>query len=609
MIEQTVYYLWSSHAMHEYLLCNRFVFRLSLMSSCFEYMYPCLGRCPEIGTLYDCRTERFIPEVTLWNPEAISRMNRTEATSKTLVSVEDSLQSKFKSLEMDDNTSLSFLAGMIPVKGGAEYLRSEKALSNEIQVVLEYHCTQSIAELPKDQLKTEKRNELDKCILATHVVTGVEYGIDAFFVFRRKLGSNEICGDAERAALIEVINKSVFENAELLEAEKQQVNELKCTYYGDICLPQLPTSFQEAIDVFKTYFMCNQEPTSSTIAVPKKVSLLPLSLLYSQAPGTYFSISNRIIEMSIKMFEQSRSIRSVAKSLQESCIYEYLLGINAQLETFCATLSKFQSNFQKTLQQLLPKIRGGELGEQELLGQIAGWKESPFDESRLQSWIAAKKKEKCILEPLFKQLEDNIPNVRIVNRNADLISASAGKKILYYSFGEELAKEDHIFLHEIESYSTGNGTNSIESWDEDQEWYNNDNTVRCANNQLESFVGFARINMRPELDFAVITCIDTQCKRVAKDFGSIALFSNSKWRSFQPPSPPLNIQVEKAESESLQISWKPPIIGANHVTGYSVIYHQKEWKEEVKSLQTEGNSFALVYYMLLIVIVSYTSYI
>ena len=172
-----------------YLMCVTCVFFADYSNptmsanGCLEY--ACLGRTMELGMLYDCRSERIIPGVTLWDLQVLR--NNTDIKpchfSNCKVSTDDSFESKCQSLDINADIKLSFIAGLVSVKGSAKYLTSKKSSKNEARVVLEYHCTRSFEQQTMNQLGNIKYSEVFEKGTATHVVTGVEYGADASLYF------------------------------------------------------------------------------------------------------------------------------------------------------------------------------------------------------------------------------------------------------------------------------------------------------------------------------------------------------------------------------------------------------------------------------------------
>ena len=83
--------------------------------------------------------------------------------------------------------------------GSGKYLDDRKTSSKQARITLQYKSTSRYESLTMEQLGTEgiEHPDVFEKDLATHVVTGIEYGADAFFVFDRQVSSNETVRDVE----------------------------------------------------------------------------------------------------------------------------------------------------------------------------------------------------------------------------------------------------------------------------------------------------------------------------------------------------------------------------------------------------------------------------
>ncbi|KAJ4918542.1 hypothetical protein JOQ06_004175 [Pogonophryne albipinna] len=82
--------------------------------------------------------------------------------------------------------------------------------------------------------------------IATHVVTGILYGAQAFFVFDREVSVNEnhqdIQGNLKRGE----------GSLKMEDKDKANDEKLSCRFYGDFLVQKPPTSFQEAVEVYQS---------------------------------------------------------------------------------------------------------------------------------------------------------------------------------------------------------------------------------------------------------------------------------------------------------------------------------------------------------------------
>ncbi len=105
---------------------------------------------------------------------------------------------------------------------------------------------------------------------ATHVVTQIQYGADAFFIFDRQKTSKREGANAKVEGATNFGSSKVFEawevsgndQADYLSLAESVSDNYECTYYGDFKISNLPRDVQEAEEFVKV-----------TIFVGKSLSL------------------------------------------------------------------------------------------------------------------------------------------------------------------------------------------------------------------------------------------------------------------------------------------------------------------------------------------------
>ena len=205
--------------------------------------------------LYDSRCEKLIPGITLWDAVQLKStvQSRPQKSSSFEIIAEESIQRKSSSLGIDGSLKLSVLGGLVNVSGSAKYIDDRKSSKQHSRVTLKYSSTTRFEELSMEQIKGIQYRDVLEDGDATHVVTGVLYGSDAFFVFDRTISSGEnrcdVHGDME--AMVEAIagiSGSASFSAQAMEI--QEVEKISCKFHGDLILESNPTSYAEAIEVY-----------------------------------------------------------------------------------------------------------------------------------------------------------------------------------------------------------------------------------------------------------------------------------------------------------------------------------------------------------------------
>lgn len=274
---------------------------------------PVLGRPFSLGLLYDCRKHKVIPGITLWDSKVLNKKVAHEhESSECNVMASNTLDDTAKALNIDGNLRLNILGGLVPVSGAAAYLHHKPFSTRQEKLTLHYKCTTRTEQMAMEQL-AKNRIQHPSVLhhgIATHVVTALQYGGQAFFEFERKQSSHSNKSDLEigvnvfrqnpwlnfaavgfggeklatgigpaAAAGIDFINivgRPIEVRGRLKKCceDGRNKNKDKCNFRGDFALSSVPTSFEEALEICRTIPQQLQQKS-----VPVTAWLYPLSHL------------------------------------------------------------------------------------------------------------------------------------------------------------------------------------------------------------------------------------------------------------------------------------------------------------------------------------------
>ncbi|XP_038162733.1 cytolytic toxin-beta-like [Cyprinodon tularosa] len=203
---------------------------------------PTLGRPFSLGMLYNAHTDELITGISLWESTILENKTKTKNNhnSSFQVTSSDSIQEKSSLLDLGASFKASFLSGLIEVGGSAKYLNDKKKFKNQSRVTLQYKATSYFSRLSMTHSEAQSAARLSDEVksMATHVVTGIQYGANAFFVFdSEKLESTQV--EDFQGTLEGAINKIPKLNAEanismsLSDKENSVLKRISCKFYGD----------------------------------------------------------------------------------------------------------------------------------------------------------------------------------------------------------------------------------------------------------------------------------------------------------------------------------------------------------------------------------------
>ena len=244
---------------------------------------------------------------------------------------------------------------------------------------------------------------------ATHVVTSIVYGAQAFFVFDRKHSSSDTAHNVEGNlhAIIEKIPKitlNVKGELNMADEEKQKTENFTCTFIGDFWLPKNPSSFSDAVKLYQN--LPKYLGTEGENAVPLKVNLYPLTLIDRKATKLIRDISINLINQTEKLFVDMYELNMKCKDIQESDTVKCFLAIKRQMEEFMNLTKITKLVIQKKFCELLPRIRGGTDEERCLFELLNKIHQSPISIPALHSWLDKQNKQVKVLNKYIRAMAD-----------------------------------------------------------------------------------------------------------------------------------------------------------------------------------------------------------
>uniref|UniRef100_A0A668TUM5 SPRY-associated domain-containing protein n=1 Tax=Oreochromis aureus TaxID=47969 RepID=A0A668TUM5_OREAU len=364
-----------------------------------------LGRPFTLGMLYDARRDKLIPGKCQMSK--LTKPWRKIITAVSLTS--DSIENKSSQLDVNGSLKASFFGGLIEVGGSAKYLNDKKKSHHQSRVTLQYKATTKFKQLMLTPDETKNTQEaVNVKNLATHVVTGILYGANAFFVFdSEKLDGSSI--ENIQGSMQAVIKKIPSFNVDgkvdikLSDEEKAVTDKFTCKFYGDFILESNPGTFEDAV---KTYIQLPKLlRENKENCVPLKVTLMPLKKLDPEAAEAVTEIRIGLVIKAQDALKDLYNLDIRCNDLLEDRVGRSFPQIQEKLSRFKKLCEYFRSSLQKTMAKKLPSIRAGEEDEQELVKVFDDRDKSPFSQERLTKWIEDEEREVTIIRYFVDMME------------------------------------------------------------------------------------------------------------------------------------------------------------------------------------------------------------
>uniref|UniRef100_A0A3P9AVT7 Uncharacterized protein n=1 Tax=Maylandia zebra TaxID=106582 RepID=A0A3P9AVT7_9CICH len=454
---------------------------------CHMTTLAALGQPFGLGMLYDCRSDKLVPGLTLWDRDDLKKdiAERSKPSNEFEIVASESISGKSSALNVEASLKASFLGGLVQVDGSAKYLNDSKSSRNQARVTLKYKATTKFQELSMNHLGrgNVKHPYVFDQGLATHVVTAILYGAQAFFVFDREVSEQENHQDVQGNLKV-IIKKIPLLSVEgegslkMEDKDKESVHKFSCKFYGDFCLPKPPTTFQGAVEVYQK--LPGLLGAEGEKAVPMKVWLLPMTCLDSSAAKVVRQISIRLVQEAQTVLEDFSELE---------------MRSNDVLRT--KMCSELKLEFQQTLAKKLPSIRGGGEEEAELAEILKKRHSSPFSSKNLNEWMDCKEREVDTLMSFTKMMK----NTKIISSQNDLYKESLSAEHVVCFVFTSLGK-DEPYLSALSKYLKGKTNPDLQDPHthdaEKEQWYASKEVTGEMRRKAKLFIDFYREDTRKQ---------------------------------------------------------------------------------------------------------------
>ncbi|XP_076135786.1 stonustoxin subunit alpha-like isoform X2 [Alosa pseudoharengus] len=374
-----------------------------------DFLIAALGRPMHPGMLYNARNDTIIPGLKLWDDADMHKVLRIKGQQNTSfnVTASDSFSKKSKLLEVSARLKASFLSGMVEVEGSAHYLKDRTTSRHQCRVTLQYKETTVFKELMTLEMDI-KHPEVFEKNEATHVVTAVLYGAEAFMVFDQMAEDiqqkQEILGELKVSVRkIPQVEISGEGKVVINENERKKVKNFKCTFHGDFKLKENPSSYEEAAIVYKSLpTMLGQRGEA---AVPIKVWLYPLKNIDPKAAQLIREVNSTLVAAFEAAMEDLHEAQTRVRDLIKVSKLIPLSEITAKLEVFQMKLRGYTVVLKRKVLDVLPEIRGGTMEETAFEEILKFHHESSFTKKMMTEWLDEKETEMGIVSSYIHLLK------------------------------------------------------------------------------------------------------------------------------------------------------------------------------------------------------------
>ncbi|XP_043823991.1 uncharacterized protein LOC122729283 isoform X2 [Dromiciops gliroides] len=463
----------------------------------------------------------------------------------------------------------SVLGGLVKIGGSAKYLCDTKTSQQQAQVTLKYSITTQYSQLTMNHLGYQNISypEVFDKGTATHVVTAVLYGAQAFFVFDQKVSSHENVRDIKGRlkATVEKIPKmagKVGGEMKMADSTKTSSKEFRCKFYGDFVLETNPVTYEEAVKVYASLPKLLRGQ-----GVPLQVWLYPLEELSPKAAKLVRGISISLVCDAQDILEKLSECDKRCNDMLEAPGLSVFSVTKEKIRLFQELNKQHRHILQNNIAKVLPRIRAGRAEEDELTRVLTRESQSPFSSRRLSEFLDQKLQEMKVVNSYLTILKQ----VRVTADQSELNSVVLGSPqrfVLVFAL-TSLQEEPYLadwkqWLQNPASFNHNWEQRTYSSWVEDTE------TRRKAIRLAESFSMFAKVNHSSEkTQFIVASIPDQENKGVSIYLYEKGLQVSTNFELPAKPSPP---EICKVTHDCVELALTTASGKEERTTGSQVEY-------------------------------------
>ncbi|XP_063157940.1 uncharacterized protein LOC134496115 [Candoia aspera] len=562
---------------------------------------PALGRPFQLGMLYDCRRELLIRSISLWDADMLQKGVTTKDQRQTEVHIvaSDCPRDKASALNLDGSLKASFFGGLFEVGGSAAYLQDNKRSMSHARVTLHHSTTTELKHLATKHLdrKSVSYEDVFEEGSATHVVTAVLHGAQAFFVFDCEVSKSEEVQDVQGHLLgtIQKIPKVAAEGKGSLkwnDTEKEMGEKTSCTFYGDFSLKNNPTTFQDALEIYASLPHILRE---SGKVVPVKVWLYPLIRLDPKAACIVHDVPLSWLSEVETHLKSLMKVDIRCNDLINSPVASVFPEMKDKIKRLKHLCKQHGQLFQQEIGKNLPAVRGGEEEVAVLWGVLMRLNQTPFSRQALKKFLARRKQEMDFVQLCLSQLK-GLEVIPSQNKLDKILFDHKNQLVVSFMFTSLRSEEpylcdlqDWLQRPSLEGSAGQAAETSFSEKQTPQRWFEDEERKQNIRYAACSLSDFAEISKeKGNIRFIVSSVCDER-----NPGASIYLYENGKLVNthLELPSRPPPPTIERVQPNCVQVSIDPVASGRASVSRYQVEYRMAgaEWWKRFRAEGPRNN--------------------
>jgi len=533
-----------------------------------------------LGALYDERKQQVVLGQSPWSKATLEEKKFTKqiATSNFEVAVAESLHDRCNLMKIEGSLKVGIMCGLISIEGAGKFLNENKISKKISRVALYYEKQTKIEEIPMEVLDKPEYPEIFKNDDATHVIVGVQYGGKAIFDFQKTFNTETEKCDAEgnlKAQIEKIPTVSIeVEGGGKYENNKtDQDTDIHCKYSGDFEVDQLPTTLDDAIQVYKD--LPSKLSENDSKAVPMVAWLTPISYFYGEHQQKIATeIDEILLKKCFKFNAEMNDLMATTADLKNENIVQKFPSLLGHLDVFYSTiLDPVDTTIKLKLKEIIPETRHGRKDASCIKHLLEEMYQSSYSPPRLKKWLDIKKEEISFLENLTSNLTGKT-KIHLCSSEEEHIRKS---EEVDYCYKINIKKHDRF----LENFEDPLQFKDDPSKPEDEVmnsafFKQKEEVMRRMADQLKSF---SQANQDSNISFHIKEASEGMND---EEPSSISVSIKGKKEEVSClPTEPTNVQITDIDCNQISISWGQPEFGSEEVEKLHLTYWSEGGEDEL----------------------------
>ena len=368
------------------------------------------------------------------------------------------------------------------ISGSASYVKDEIETEEYVRMTFSYRKKgKQITAISEESILDDSACSING---ATHVVTELKYGFNAFLIFEMEetesYSKQDIEGNLEIVIKkIPAVEISGSGSIELTSNETDIVNSLRFKFHGDTVIDPPPQSFDEAIAVYQG-LPAASEGSERVVSF----SIAPLYEYCDASAEILNSISNANIEAVSNVMVDFEQVRKRLRRLKKKDLALDFSRYRLVLLDLEKRFESARSEFISEIQTILPNIRSGDADDSELTTLLENYSTSVYEKEAFLALLATRQKEIETAE--FIIYHDSLPNTTFIDldHTGDMAECIIGHEYAVVYELEILPQNSTIIG---DQYDDG-------SLDESGKWFMDETQVGLNQPLMTDFIELAEQN-------------------------------------------------------------------------------------------------------------------